>query len=459
MEKLKKLFGMIHTKRGAYSLGLTAVAVAVVIVINLVAGRLPESVRNIDISDNQIYEITDTSKKMLKKLDKKVEIKVLAEKSSTDERIKTFLSKYVALSGKISVEWIDPVLHPAALTEYDTSSNTIVVSCPDTEKTTTISFTDIIVYDQSSYYMTGQMQESQFDAEGQLTSAVNYVTSEETKKIYRTSGHGESTVSTSLSELFEKANLSMEELNLLMNSEIPEDCDLLFMYAPTTDITEDEKNTLSEYLKNGGKMMLISGAEDQETPNLDTFMEEYGLQMADGYIADTERAYQGNPYSFFPEINASGELGEGMSSNMVLLLNARGMVETDPARDTISVTPFMTTSENGFAVTEDKQEQGEYLLGAVATEDEGRLTVISAPMMIDSQLTDAFTTVENFKLFMNAVTSNFDDVENAAVEPKSLAVTYNTVQYAGGFSLLMIFGVPAIILISGFARWMKRRKA
>ena len=47
--------------------------------------------------------------------------------------------------------------------------------------------------------------------------------------------------------------------------------------------------------------MLISGAEDQETPNLDAFMEEYGLQMADGYIADTERAYQGNPYSFFPE--------------------------------------------------------------------------------------------------------------------------------------------------------------
>ena len=139
MEKLKKLFGTIHTKRGAYSLGLTAVAVAVVIVINLVAGRLPESVRNIDISDNQIYDITDTSKKMLKKLDKKVEIKVLAEKSSTDERIKTFLSKYAALSGKISVEWIDPVLHPAALTEYDTSSNTIVVSCPDTEKTTTIS--------------------------------------------------------------------------------------------------------------------------------------------------------------------------------------------------------------------------------------------------------------------------------------------------------------------------------
>lgn len=459
MEKLKKLFGTIHTKRGAYSIGLTAVAVAVVIVVNLVAGRLPESVKNVDISDNKIYEITDTSKKLLKKLDKKVEIKVLAEKAAADERIKTFLSKYAALSGKIFVEWIDPVLHPSALTDYDTTSNTIVVSCPDTEKKTTIPFTDIIVYDQSAYYMTGQMKETEFDAEGQLTSAVNYVTSEATKKIYRTSGHGESTVSAGVSELFEKANLSMEELNLLMDSKIPEDCDLLFMYAPTTDITEDEKAALSAYMKNGGKMVLIAGAEDKDAPNLDAFLKEYGLQMADGYIADTDRAYQGNPYSFFPEISASGELGEGMSTNMVLLLNARGMTETDPARDTIRVEPFMTTSENGFAVTEEKQEQGEYILGATATEEESRLTVISAPMMIDSQLTDTFTTVENLTLFMNAVTANFDDVENTAIEPKSLAVTFNTVQYAGGFSLLMIFGVPVIILIFGFARWMKRRKA
>lgn len=459
MEKLKKLFGTIHTKRGTYSIGLTAVAVAVVIVVNLVAGRLPESVKNVDISDNKIYEITDTSKKLLKKLDKKVEIKVLAEKAAADERIKTFLSKYAALSGKIFVEWIDPVLHPSALTDYDTTSNTIVVSCPDTEKKTTIPFTDIIVYDQSAYYMTGQMKETEFDAEGQLTSAVNYVTSEATKKIYRTSGHGESTVSAGVSELFEKANLSMEELNLLMDSKIPEDCDLLFMYAPTTDITEDEKAALSAYMKNGGKMVLIAGAEDKDAPNLDAFLKEYGLQMADGYIADTDRAYQGNPYSFFPEISASGELGEGMSTNMVLLLNARGMTETDPARDTIRVEPFMTTSENGFAVTEEKQEQGEYILGATATEEESRLTVISAPMMIDSQLTDTFTTVENLTLFMNAVTANFDDVENTAIEPKSLAVTFNTVQYAGGFSLLMIFGVPVIILIFGFARWMKRRKA
>ncbi len=30
-------------------------------------------------------------------------------------KIKSFIKKYTALSDKISVKWIDPVLHPAAL--------------------------------------------------------------------------------------------------------------------------------------------------------------------------------------------------------------------------------------------------------------------------------------------------------------------------------------------------------
>ena len=60
-------------------------------------------------------------------------MKVLAVKDETDDRITTFISKYAALSDKIKVEWIDPVLHPSALTEYNTSQNTIYVSCGQQE--------------------------------------------------------------------------------------------------------------------------------------------------------------------------------------------------------------------------------------------------------------------------------------------------------------------------------------
>lgn len=484
MEKIKKLFRSTSSVNGSYSVGLIALAVCIAVVVNMIIGQLPENIRKIDISDNRIYEVSDVSKKMLKKLDKKITFQVFAEKDSADERIKTFLQKYTALSNKIAVKWIDPVLHPSELTENNVEQNNILITCKETGKNTIVTFDEILAVDEYSYYMTGNSEATQFDGEGQFTSAINYVTSEAAKKIYYTLGHGESTFSNSVSELLEKNNMTESEINLLMNSEIPDDCDLLFMYAPTSDITEDEKEEILSYMAEGGKVLILLGDMKDEAPNLDALLSEYGMNREDGYIADMQRCYQGNYYYIFPEITAYDELAEGLSSDMVLLVNAHGMTLSDEVKDTVSVTGFMETSSDAYAVTEDDQKQGTYILGAVAvetiaaddedtdaeeteTEDEdsdeetieSRLTVIASESLIDSQITESFATLENLDLFMNAVSANFDDVENVAIEPKSLEVTYNTMQHAGIISLLVIFGIPAVILIFGFSRWWKRRKA
>ena len=114
---------------------------------------------------------------------------------------------------------------------------------------------------------------------------------------------------------------------------------------------------------------------------------------------------------------------------------------------------------------------GCYTLGAVATEQitsddssdssssqTSRLTVISSESMINSQITDTYTTLENLDLFMNAVTANFDKTKNIAIKAKSLEVSNNTMQHAGIISILTIFGIPLVILIYGFMHWWKRRK-
>ena len=456
LEKIKKSFRSASSKNGSYSVGMIALVICMVIVVNLIAGQLPENVKSIDISDNNIYGVSKTSKKVLNKLDKKVTFKIYAEKDSTDTRIKSFIKKYTALSDKISVKWIDPVLHPAALTKAGVDKNTIVISCKDTGKTKSVSFDDILVSDSYSYYTTGSSSASEFDGEGQFTSAINSVTSEQTEKMYYTTGHGEATFSDSVTKLFSKNNLTTDEVNLMMTGKIPDDCDLLFMDAPSKDISEDE------------------------TPNLDEVLKEYGMQEADGYIADMQRSYQGNYYYIFPEITATDDLANNLESEMVLMINAHGLITTDPARDTITTTAFMQTSDNSYAVTEDKQEEGTYTLGAVATEQitsddssdsssskdsssdatkTSRLTVISSESMIDSQITDTYTTLENLDLFMNAVTANFDKTKNVAIKAKSLEVSNNTMQHAGIISILTIFGIPLVILIYGFMRWWKRRKA
>ena len=484
------MFHTSGTKHGSYSVGMTVLVVAVIIVLNLVVGQIPEAYRNIDVSSTKIYDISDTSKDLLKGLDDKIDMKVLAVKDETDDRITTFISKYAALSDKIKVEWIDTVLHPSALTEYNTSQNTIYVSCEATGKSTTISFDKILVSDSSSYYYSGSSSYTSFDGEGQLSSAVNYVTSDVQKKIYTVTGHGEDSLSTTITDLMTKNNYTTEELNLLMTDSIPDDCDLLLMDGPTNDLSDDEVSLLSGYLGEGGKVMCLLGDTGLASlPKLAGLLKDYGIEGADGYIADPQRCYQNQPYYIFPVMNLSGDMADGISSQMVLLMNSRGLTTTDPARDTITTSAFMTTSEQAYAVTEEDQKQGTYDLGVVATETissdsdssddtssdsdsstdtssddsteskESRLTVISAGSLIDQQITDAFSQLENTQVFMNAVTANFEGVTNLSIEAKSLTTEYNTVQHAGGFSILVVFGIPAVILIGGFVVWFRIRKA
>ena len=500
---IKNMFRTTGTRRGSYSVGLTVLAVAVVIVFNLIVGQIPEAFRNIDVSSTKIYEISDTTRDLLDSMDRDVDMKVLAVKDETDERITTFLSKYAALSDKIHMEWIDPVLHPSALTDYDTTENTIVVSCEETGKTTTVAFGDILVMDEYSYYYYGTASYTEFDGEGQLTSAVNYVTNDVDRTIYQTTGHGEASLSATVTDLMDKNSYTLSEVNLLMTTSIPEDCDLLLMYAPASDLSEDEAQMLGDYLGNGGKIMILLGDTGAgDLPNLEGVLKTYGIQTADGYIADPSRCYQNNPYYIFPELSVSGDLAEGLTSQMVLLTNTHGLTVTDPERDTIAAESFMSSSDQSYAVTESTQEQGAYVLGVTATETvstddgeesaddesaedsadsedagtedtgtedgssgdaedtlESRLTVISAASLIDQSITDTFPQLDNTQLFMNAVAANFDGVQNLSIEAKSLGVEYNTVQYAGAFSLLMIFGIPAVILLGGFIVWFRRRRA
>ena len=68
-------------------------------------------------------------------------------------------------------------------------------------------------------------------------------------------------------------------------------------------------------------MLLLGDTNSTELPNLASIMKTYGMEAADGYIADTQRSYQNNYYCFFPQLTASGDLTDGMESQMVLLLN------------------------------------------------------------------------------------------------------------------------------------------
>lgn len=469
MDKIKKLFQSNDSKRGSYTLAMTSIVIAIVIIFNMIVNLIPENKRQFDISSTNIYEISSKSKKIINKVDHDVTFYVLAEKSSTDKRIKTFINKYASLSDKIHIKWIDPVLHPSALTKYGAEENNIVISCKKTNRTTTVSFDDILV-SSASYYSTSSSASS-FDGDGQLTSALNYVTSDKEYKAYYTSGHGESSLSSEVTSLLTKSRISTSDLLLMTATSIPDDCDLLIIDGATSDFTKDEVKLLSSYLKRGGKVVTLLAQTNKSMKNLYGLLKDYGLTVQSGYIADTERSYQGNYYYLIPNLSVSGDMASGISSNSVMMINSKGMTQSTPVRDSISTDAFMTTSSNGYAVTEKKQTQGTYVLGATSTESvkvknskgkkvtkESRLTVYGSNMLIDEQITSSFSSLENLTLFTNSVTASLDNADNVSISPKNLEVSYNTIAHPGPFSILVVFVIPVGLIIGGFIVWFRRRR-
>ena len=82
--------------------------VAIVVVINMIVGKLPSKYTQIDISDQQLYSIGDETKKVLNNLDKDVTIYHIAQSGSEDETISNLLQKYADESKhvKVSIEGI-----------------------------------------------------------------------------------------------------------------------------------------------------------------------------------------------------------------------------------------------------------------------------------------------------------------------------------------------------------------
>lgn len=448
------LIGTKAFRKGSYSTVIMVVIIAIVIAANVMFSKLPTAARNIDVSSNNLYSIGDTTHSVLDGLKNDVEIVVIKDKESTDKRISTLLAKYADYSDHIKVTYKDPVLYPSVLTTYDTEENNIVIKCDATDKTTKVAFSDIIVT-STSYY--GSTYETSFDGEGQLTKAIDYVSNENNKLIYTISGHGESDLGKNISGLISKSNFNVKSVNLLVDNGIPDDCDMLICNQPTKDLADDELKLLREYMENGGKMTVVLADTTTKTPNFDALMADYGISKVNGYIADTERYYGQNVYQIFPNYSSGDITGKFGSEEYTLLFGSLGLkVEKT---DGVTVDEFLTTSNKGAAVVgENDYTEGKYTLAAAATKDESRFTVFGSASIIDDKFTSYYTNLMDLQVFMNSITSNFDDVSNISIDSISLQTTYNTIANGSGIGAIFIGIIPVALLILGFLRWFGRRK-
>ena len=477
----KKLIGTIskkHIKNGSYTMVMSVIFIAVVIVINMIVSTIPSKYSEIDISSQKLYSIGDETKEMLKDLEKDVTIYQIAQSGSEDENIANLLKKYEDESKHIKVEQKDPVVNPKFVSQYtsdDLSANSLIVVCGDRNKV--IDYNNM--YETSMDYQTYSSQTTGFDGEGQITSAIGYVTSENLPVLYTVEGHGEKDMDSSVKEDIEKANMDIKSLNLLTEGTVPDDADCLFIDSPSTDFSSDEKDAIIEYLENGGKAMIFSDYTTEDMPNFDAILENYGVQRVDGVVfeGDNQHYAMQMPYYLVPTINSTDASSETASAGYyVLVPYAQGIKQLEDVRDTVKIESILTTSDQAYSKTdlnsntiekEDGDVEGPFDLGVSITESldddkETQIVYYSTSNLMDSQ-TNQMVSGGNEKLIMESLKWMTDTEESASVSipSKSLEVSYLTItDYDAAFwKICTIALIPGIFLVIGFVVWIKRRKA
>lgn len=477
----KKLVGTIskkHIKNGSYSMAMAAIFIVIVVVINMIVGAIPSKYSQLDVSSSKLYTIGDETKKVLKALDKDVTIYQIAQSGSEDDTISNLLKRYKDESKHIKVEVKDPVVNPKFASEYttdDLAANSLIVVCGDRNKV--ISYNDM--YSTSVDYNTWQQTTTGFDGEGQITSAIGYVTSEDLPIMYTLSGHGEKDLDSSFKEDIQKANIDIKELNLLTEGKVPDDADCLMIVSPTSDISEEEKTEILDYLEAGGKAMIFSDYTQDDLPNFDAVLASYGVKRAEGIVFEGDSQHYGMqmPYYLVPTVNSTDASSETASAgSYVLAPYAQGIQKTDDVRDTVTIDSILTTSDQAYSKTnmqssqiekEDDDVNGPFDLGVAITEKldddkETQIVYYSTANLMESQV-NQMVSGGNEKLLLESLSwmTSTDESSSVSISSKSLQSASLTVtDYDAAFWKICTIGlIPGVFLVAGFLIWLRRRKA
>ena len=334
---------------GGYSVAATVIVLAIAIVVNIIAGSLPSKYTQFDTTSNQIFSISDQTEKLVGGLEEDVTIYWIVQSGNEDTYTGTLLDRYQSLSSHIKVVKKEPDVYPTFAQNYTDETvynNSLVVECGDRSRF--IAYTDIYLYDYSDYYYTGSYDVS-FDGESALTSAIDYCLSEDLPKVYILTGHGEADMSSTFSTAVEKENIELEELSLVTLNEVPDDADALLINTPSSDIAEEEKDLILEYLSTGGSLIMITDPEqDEELTNLKALMAHYGVSSAEGIVIEgSQNNYAfGTPYYLLPTLK-SHDITSALKSEgyYVLLPVAHGLTVSEELADNLSVTTLLETSD------------------------------------------------------------------------------------------------------------------
>ena len=431
------------------------------------------------IFGNTSYRLQQETENYLDQINKPVTIYVLQDEDDFENSDSSNREYYVqankllhameAYCDELELQYIDLDSQPAFINAYPqidwTSTHAALVVCGDQYRA--VDLTDMFSFDKELYYYYNEIIINKQQVEQAFISAILNVTTSDKPKVVVLNSHGEQDLS-AFTALLEDNAYEVETISLLMDS-LPDDSDIVILYAPDVDISDSEYKTLSDWLKNDGKyghhLMYIPNMNDPEPfKNINTLLSEYGMEISYGYIIDEKYAISDSNlllsyFEYADDVTYTEDLFHDdipvvMSFTMPVLITDK----------TIAQPLLLSSSESqiGYVNEDDpeiSEEKGVLNGAAIGVHNDGSadganssVVVVGSPFALSSNYLSqsSFNNAPYFVNLCNVLTEHEDiSVVIEGKDPTADSASGAWMDSAQVLAFIFRFIMPIIILLTG----------
>lgn len=305
-----------------YSIGSVILLIAIVVLLNILVTGLLGDALTFDFSANSQNTITKQTRDYIDSMPDNTHVRIvgLLERptelqNSPYEYICPLLDDYEAKSnGKITVEYKDPELYPSIISEldpdnvYNLEEGSFVIQYNG--QIQVISPLDCFTIDEDYLMFYNAYLPTSNNVEYVFTNAIARLMSGFNRKAYIITGLQDD-ASSAVKTILNALGCDVEYIQVSDSFAIPDDCDLLILNGPNSDITEKVMLAIEDYLAGGGKFICAVNFTDfnskESFENLNSVLNTMNVNI-DPYIVkenDVNYMLDDSGYSSLVSVNSA----------------------------------------------------------------------------------------------------------------------------------------------------------
>lgn len=515
-KKDNKLLNILHSRKfakGWLSVAIIAVFVACVIAVNIIASVLESKYPNLafDITGDSIYELQEDTEKFCKGIDQDIKIIVLTTEEkfvnldnsymgsdynsvSYFSQANQFLKKMTGVNSHLSLEYENISSNPSFASTYNkldlnnTGTNVLIVLDAGDGNYKGLRFDDL--FDVQNDESTGYTILAGSKVEQEVCTGILSLTSGTTAKACFIASSGiaseadsqGSTSYTALKALLKNQAYDTSEVDLDTKNNIPDDCDILFLVAPTKDLSENAIEKIEKFLEKAKKTsktfvyIPYPFKVENGTPNLDLFLEKQGIKVSDELIYEQNDSYLSSVYPNDHRLSIMDYSNQDYIENLdttskVLMGDTKALTLTEGS----SAVSLLESSKDADILPLDakspediKEGNGKPLIASAINKSEissgisKNVLVISSFYAVSDEFLNGYPQYNNSNYFTNLFNSLTDNQgQTVAITSSSKSDTTLNLESSAQTvppMIIFIFVIPIGVIIAGISTWTIRRK-